>query len=75
MENQVKEAIDDIRPAIQNDGGDIEFISLVDNVVTVKLLGACIGCPMAQMTLKNGIERYLKSVVDENLVIESSDMY
>ena len=75
MEDQVKEAIDDIRPAIQNDGGDIEFISLVDNVVTVKLLGACIGCPMAQMTLKNGIERYLRSVVDENLVIESAEMY
>ena len=51
MEEKVKEAIDAIRPALQNDGGDIEFIRMEGNDVYVKLVGACAGCPMSQLTL------------------------
>ncbi len=60
---QVERALDDIRPALQADGGDIEFVDLVDGVVQVRLQGACAGCPMSQMTLTNGVERHLKNVV------------
>jgi Fe-S cluster biogenesis protein NfuA len=71
MEDKVKAAIENIRPDLQNDGGDIEFISMVGNQVTVRLVGACAGCPMSQMTLKNGVERYIRSVVDKNITITS----
>ena len=69
MEEKVRKAIEDIRPALQNDGGDIEFVSLIGNNVTVKLVGACAGCPVSQMTLKGGVERYLKQTVDPNLTV------
>jgi len=66
MREKVQEAIDDIRPNLQADGGDVELLDVGDDgVVRVKLLGACGGCPMAQMTLQMGIERHLKSVVPE----------
>jgi len=71
LEEKVKEAINQIRPALQNDGGDIEFVSLKDKLVEVKLVGACAGCPMSQMTLKNGVEKYLKHQVDPDLVVEN----
>ena len=61
---QVRTALQDIRPALQADGGDIELIEVTDDgVVKVKLQGACAGCPMSQMTLSNGVERHLKNVV------------
>lgn len=73
MEDKVKQAIENIRPSLQNDGGDIEFVSMdKDNKVTVKLVGACAGCPMSQMTLKAGVERYLKKVVDPSITVENS---
>jgi Fe-S cluster biogenesis protein NfuA len=60
----VKKAIDRIRPSLQADGGDVELIDVDDDgVVKVKLMGACHGCPMAQMTLKNGIEKSLKQEI------------
>lgn len=71
LEQKVKEALEYIRPSLQNDGGDIEFVSLEGNKVYVKLKGACAGCMMAQMTLKNGVERMLKYNVDENLEVEN----
>lgn len=71
LEQKVKEALEYIRPSLQNDGGDIEFVRLEENKVYVKLKGACAGCMMAQMTLKNGVERMLKYNVDENLEIEN----
>ncbi|MDD4572837.1 MAG: NifU family protein [Sphaerochaeta sp.] len=75
MENKVKKALEDIRPSLQNDGGDIEFISLNGTDVVVRLVGACAGCPMSQMTLKNGVERYLRNFVDPNLtVINGTDL-
>ena len=63
LKEQVEKALDDIRPALQADGGDIEFVDFVDGVVQVRLQGACAGCPMSQMTLTNGVERHLKNVV------------
>lgn len=66
MKEKVTELLKDIRPKLQADGGDVELIDISDDgVVRVKLLGACGGCPMAQMTLKMGIERYLKSQIPE----------
>jgi len=71
LEQKVKEALEYIRPSLQNDGGDIEFVKLEGNKAYVKLQGACAGCMMAQMTLKNGVERMLKYNVDENLEVEN----
>ena len=64
MKEEVRKAIDLIRPNLQADGGDVELIDVGDDgIVKVKLVGACHGCPMAQMTLKNGIEKFLKQQV------------
>jgi Fe-S cluster biogenesis protein NfuA len=66
LHDKVTEVIDSIRPMLQNDGGDIEFIELTtDNAVKVRLQGACRGCPGAQMTLKMGVERLLKERLPE----------
>jgi Fe-S cluster biogenesis protein NfuA len=66
LEEQVKLALDNVRPSLQNDGGDVEFVSLSDEgIVSVKLTGACGDCPMAQMTLKMGIENYLKKEIPQ----------
>ena len=66
FEDKVKEVIQTIRPMLQNDGGDIEYIgSDPDNTVKVRLQGACRGCPGAQMTLKMGVERLLKEKVPD----------
>ncbi len=66
MKEEVKKALDDIRPNLQADGGDVELVNISeDGVVSVKLKGSCAGCPMSQMTLKMGIEKYLKKVVPE----------
>jgi Fe-S cluster biogenesis protein NfuA len=64
MKEKVQKAIDKIRPNLQADGGDVQLIDVSDDgIVKVKLLGACHGCPMSQMTLKNGIERFLKNEI------------
>ena len=64
MKEEVKKVIDRIRPSLQADGGDVELIDVGDDcVVKVRLVGACHGCPMAQMTLKNGIEKTLQQEV------------
>ena len=66
LEDRVKTALEDVRPSLQADGGDVEFVSLAgDGTVSVKLTGACGHCPMSQMTLKMGIENYLKKEVPE----------
>jgi len=70
-ENKVKETLNLIRPRLQADGGDVEFVSLADGVVKVRLTGACGGCPMATMTLKTGIERFLKDRIPEIKTVES----
>ncbi len=66
MKEQVDSVIQKIRPALQADGGDIELVDVTpEGVVQVKLKGACGGCPMATMTLKQGVERELKKEIPE----------
>ena len=67
MENKIKKALDKIRPSLQADGGDVEFVSFNKDtgVVEVSLKGMCAGCPMAEMTLKQGIEVEIKKSVPE----------
>jgi Fe-S cluster biogenesis protein NfuA len=72
MKEKVKAAIEKIRPMLKADGGDVELIDVSDDgIVQVRLQGACSGCPMSQMTLKNGIERVIKQEVPEVKAVES----
>lgn len=64
-------ALEEIRPSLQADGGDVEFIREEEGVVYVRLQGACHGCPMSQITLKRGIERLIKHRIPEVLAVES----
>lgn len=72
MREQIEKALDKIRPALQRDGGNVEFVDVVNGVVKVRLTGACGGCPMSQMTLKNGIEQVLKKEVPGIVSVESA---
>ena len=72
MEQKIKDALAQIRPYLQRDGGDIEFVELTeDNIVKVKLQGHCAGCPGAQMTIKGVVERLLKESYLEIQGVES----
>lgn len=72
LKERVQAALNDVRPALQADGGDVELVEVTEEgVVKVKLKGACGGCPMAQMTLSQGIEKHLKETVDEVTKVES----
>ncbi len=71
MKDQVEDALKKIRPLLQRDGGDVELVEVVEGVVKVRLQGACAGCPMSQMTIKNGIERLLKQEIPEVESVES----
>ena len=73
MKEKVQEVIDKIRPMLQADGGDVELVDVDGGIVKVRLTGACKGCPMSQMTLKNGIERLLKKEIPEVKSVESAD--
>jgi Fe-S cluster biogenesis protein NfuA len=63
MKDELIKALSEIRPLLKADGGDVELIDVKDGVVKVRLKGACGGCPMASLTLKNGIEKILKEQV------------
>ncbi|MFO8101410.1 MAG: NifU family protein [Dehalococcoidia bacterium] len=65
MKEKVEEILTRVRPALQADGGDVELVAVEDGTVKVKLTGACAGCPMATMTLQQGIERVLKEQIPE----------
>jgi Fe-S cluster biogenesis protein NfuA len=72
MREKVEEALAEVRPALQADGGDVELVEVTDDgIVRVKLQGACSGCPMAQMTLQMGILRALKQKVPEVAFVEA----
>ncbi len=72
LKEKVSEALDKIRPLLQRDGGDVQLIDVQENgVVKVKLVGACSGCPMSTMTLKNAIESTIKQEVPEVTAVES----
>jgi len=63
MREEIEAALNQIRPALQADGGDVELVEVKNGVVKLRLRGACSGCPMATMTLHQGIERLLKERV------------
>ena len=65
MREKVEEALAKIRPALQADGGDVELVDVSEGTVKLKLKGACAGCPMATITLRQGIERVLKEQIPE----------
>jgi Fe-S cluster biogenesis protein NfuA len=65
MKENVKKVLEEIRPALRADGGDVELVDVKEGVVSLRLTGACRGCPMSTMTLKMGIERLLKEKVPE----------
>lgn len=58
-EREVEAALELIRPAVREDGGDVELVSVVDGTVTIRFFGACVGCPSSDMTLRDGIEAHL----------------
>ena len=71
-EEKIELALSSIRPFLQRDGGDVEFVELTkDNIVRVKLIGACETCSMSEMTLKAGIEESIKSAIPEIVSVES----
>ena len=75
MRERVQEVIDEIRPMLQADGGDVELVEVSeDGVVKVRLTGACGGCPMSQITLNRGIESRLKASIPEVSRVESVPM-
>ena len=65
MEEKLKSIIAQIRPGLQADGGDIELIGMKDGVVSVRLVGACGNCPMSSITLKKGVERFIRNEMPE----------
>jgi len=70
---KVKEVLDKVRESLQADGGDAELVEITDEgLVKLRLIGACAGCPMSQMTLKNGIERALRENVSDQIVVEEA---
>ena len=73
MRERVEKVINRIRPAVQMDGGDIQLVDIVDGVVRVRLVGACVGCPSSTMTLKMGIERAIRTEVPEIKSVEAVD--
>ncbi len=74
MEQKIREAMEKIRPFLQRDGGDIEFVEYTDdNIVKVRLQGHCAGCPGARMTLSGVVERILKESYPEIKSVEAVD--
>ncbi len=72
LESKVKNVLEQIRPYLQADGGDVEYINLTDdNIVNIRLLGMCGNCPHSQMTLKNGIETAMIRAIPEIKAVES----
>lgn len=70
MEESIRQKVEDIRGMLQADGGDCELVRIDGKTVYLRLRGACGSCPHAQMTLKNGVEAYLRNEVDPEIVVE-----
>lgn len=71
MKDKVEKVLDEIRPGLQADGGDVELVDVTeDGIVNVKLTGACAGCPMSTLTLKMAIEKKLKEKIPEVKAVE-----
>jgi len=74
LNEKVEAALDKVRPYLQNDGGDVELVDVSERgIVTVRLTGACKGCPMSQMTLRNTVERFVLKVVPEVKAVEAAE--
>ncbi len=71
IEKRVQDALDEIRPQIQLDGGDVELVAVEKQTVKVRLVGHCAGCPMSAMTLKQGVEAIIKQRVPEIQKVEA----
>ena len=71
MEEQIKNVIHKLRPYLQRDGGDIEYVDFKDGIVYVKMLGACAGCTMLDETLKDGVEQILMEEVPGVLEVQN----
>ena len=71
MREKVEVALREIRPSLQADGGDVELVDVENGIVKVRLTGACGGCPMSEITLKQGIEQHIKEVIPEVLSVEA----
>ena len=75
LERKVKNVLEQIRPYLQSDGGDIRFISMTeDNVVNVELMGACGSCPYSLITLKNGVETAIRKAIPDVKAVEAVNM-
>ena len=75
LESKVKNVIDQIRPYLQADGGDIKFLELTEqNIVNVELQGSCGSCPFSRMTLKNGVEEAVKRALPEIQSVEAVNL-
>ena len=73
MKEKVEKVLNEIRPMLMKDGGNVELVSIDGGVVKVRLQGACAGCPMSQMTLRNGIEKVLKEKIPEVTAVEQAE--
>ena len=71
MREKVEATLKEIRPSLQADGGDVELVNVENGIVKVRLTGACGGCPMSQITLKQGIERRIKEAIPEILSVDA----
>jgi Fe-S cluster biogenesis protein NfuA len=72
MKNQIEQALEQIRPTLRKDGGDVELVEITaDGVVKLRLTGACQGCPMSRVTLKEGIEKFLKGEIPTIRTVEA----
>ncbi len=71
IKEKVEQTLNNIRPTLQADGGDIQLVDVVDGIVKVRLTGACSGCPMSQMTLSQGVEKALKKEIPEVKKVEA----
>jgi Fe-S cluster biogenesis protein NfuA len=70
LHDKIRNRLEELRVYLQNDGGDLEIVSIEGKTVTLKLKGACGGCPMATVTLKDGLERTLREEIDPEITIE-----
>ncbi|MCK4952472.1 NifU family protein [Candidatus Bathyarchaeota archaeon] len=71
VRERVEKALEEVRPQLQTDGGDIELVEIENDVVKVRMKGACAGCPMSSMTLQWGVEQYLKKKIPEIARVEA----
>ena len=71
IQTRVAQVLDELKPKLQADGGDIELVGLENGVVTVRLKGSCAGCPMSAMTLKMGVEQYLRKNIAEIVRVDA----